>query len=39
LIELPVRDDTILRFDERSLRQSKPKSAKGHGLKNTLGLG
>ena len=38
LIELPVSDDKILSFDKWSLRQGKPKSARDHGIKNTLGL-
>ena len=42
MIKMPARDANILRFDKRSLRQGKPKSAggqPGQGTKNTLGLG
>ena len=39
MIELPVSDDKILRSNKGSLRQGKHKSARGHGIKNTLGLG
>lgn len=37
LIEPPVSDDNILRFNKGSLRQSKHKSERGHGIKNTPG--
>lgn len=33
LTELPASDDKILTFDKGSLRQGKPKSARGHGIK------
>ena len=39
MTELRVSDEKILRFDKGSLRQSKPKSARGHGSKTALGLG
>ena len=35
LIELPVSDEKILRFNKGSLRQGKSKSARGYGIKKT----
>ena len=39
MVELRVRDENIFSFDMWSLRQGKAKSARNHGIKNTLGLG